>query len=413
MAIYGYDHASWPGASGRARKPCPRRPAGRAPRLALALVGALALASLASGRADAAMPTIDTSAKNAFVIDFTTGAVLLDKGGDQRIAPASMSKIMTAYVTYDYIRKGQVTLDDVFPVSEKAWRKHSTGESNMFVPLGARVKLEDLIRGMIIQSGNDACVVIAEGLAGSTDAFVEKMNETAERLGLKGTHYADVDGLPDPEEYTTPRDLAVLARHLITDFPQFYHYDSEKEFTYNNIKQGNRNPLLYKDLGVDGLKTGHTQEAGYGLTASAIRNGRRVIAVLSGMSSMKERSQEGEKLIDFAYREFNDYRLVKAGDVVDEAPVWLGAQTKVPVTTVADVIVTLPRRSRHDMKVNAVYDGPVKAPASQGQPVGKLVVTAPDIDPMSFPLVTAQAVAELNPFGRVAAVAGYLLWGKH
>jgi D-alanyl-D-alanine carboxypeptidase (penicillin-binding protein 5/6) len=376
----------------------------------IGLIGAVLLASAMP--ASAARATIDTSAKHAFVVDFNTGTILLSKGGDERIPPASMSKMMTAYVVFEFLKKGQATMEDTLPVSEKAWAKHKTGESNMFVPLGARVKIEDLVRGMIIQSGNDACVVLAEGLAGSEQAFVEQMNETAKRLGLAGTHYANVDGLPDPEEYTTAHDLAMLAKHLIADFPEHYGYEAEKDFTYNGIKQGNRNPLLYKNIGVDGLKTGHTSEAGYGLTVSALREGRRVIVVLSGMQSMKERSAESEKVLEWAYREFSDYHLVKAGDTIDEAPVWLGETTKVPATTKSDVFVTLPKKARHDLKVTAVYDAAVKAPVSQGQTVGKLVIAAPDMDTIEVPLVAAQPVAQLNPLGRVAAAAGYLLWGK-
>ncbi len=246
------------------------------PRRGIAIIGLVVLA----GTANAAAPTIDTSARNAIVLDVNTGTVLLDKGGDQRIPPASMSKMMTAYVVFDYLKRGQATMNDMLPVSEAAWAKHKTNESNMFVALGSRVKIEDLVRGMIIQSGNDACVVLAEGLAGSQQAFVEQMNVMAQKIGLTGTHYANVDGLPDPGEYTTPHDLARIATHLITDFPEHYGYESEKDFTYNGIKQGNRNPLLYKNIGVDGLKTGHTEEAGYGLTVSALRDGRRVIVVL-------------------------------------------------------------------------------------------------------------------------------------
>jgi len=376
----------------------------------IGLIGAGLLACAAP--ASAAPPTIDTSAKHAFVLDYNTGTILLSKGGDERIPPASMSKMMTAYVVFEYLKKGQATMDDMLPVSEKAWVKHKTGESNMFVPLGARVKIEDLVRGMIIQSGNDACVVLAEGLAGSEQAFVEQMNATAKRLGLANTHYDNVDGLPDVQEYTTAHDLGMLARHLIADFPEHYGYEAEKDFTYNGIKQGNRNPLLYKNLGVDGLKTGHTSEAGYGLTVSALRDGRRVIVVLAGMQSMKERSVESEKVLEWAYREFSDYRLVKAGDPIDEAPVWLGETTKVPATTKADVFVTLPKKARRELKVTAVYDAPVKAPVAQGQPVGKLVIAAPDMDAIDVLLVAAQPVAQLNPLGRVAAAAGYLLWGK-
>jgi serine-type D-Ala-D-Ala carboxypeptidase (penicillin-binding protein 5/6) len=367
---------------------------------------------LAAGAAMAAAPTIDTAAKFAIVVDDSTRTVLYDKGADERMEPASLSKMMTAYVVFEYLKSGAASLEDTLPVSEKAWVKHKTGESNMFVPLGARVKIEDLIRGMIIQSGNDACVVLAEGLAGSTDAFVAKMNEWAKKLGLDHTHYADVDGLPDPEEYTTPRDLEKLAHHLIHDFPEYYHYEKEKDFTYNGIKQGNRNPLLYKDPSVDGIKTGHTEEAGYGVTISAERNGRRIIEVLAGMHSMRERSSESQKLLDWAFREFADYRLVKAGEAIDDAPVWLGQSAKVPATTAQDIYISLTRAARHDMKVKAVYDGPVKAPVKEGEPVGKIVVSGPDMESRSFPLVAAQAVAPLGPFGRAAAAAGYLLWGK-
>ena len=243
-----------------------------------------------------------------------------------------MSKMMTAYVVFDYIKKGQAKLDDMLPVSEAAWAKHKTNESNMFVPLGSRVKIEDLVRGMIIQSGNDACVVLAEGLAGSNQAFVDQHERDGEEDRPRPHAISPMStACPIRRNTRRARDLATLARHLIADFPEYYHYESEKEFTYNGIKQGNRNPLLYKDIGVDGIKTGHTEEAGYGVAVSAMRNGRRIIEVLAGMKSMKERSGESEKVLEWAYREFNDYHLVKAGDPVDDAPVWLGEATKVPV----------------------------------------------------------------------------------
>jgi len=320
-----------------------------------------------------------------------------------------MRKIMTAYMVYDALKKGKLSLEDMLPVSEKAWR---TQGSKMFVPLGGRVKVEDLVRGMIVQSGNDACIVLAEGIAGSEAAFVEQMNEKAKELGLKDSHFANVSGLPDPNEYVTARDLATLARRLVADFPEYYHYDAEKDFTYNGIKQGNRNPLLYKDLGADGMKTGHTEEAGYCLTASAVRDGRRIIMVLAGMPSMKARASESERLLEWAFREFNNYRLVKAGDTLDQADVWLGAEPKVPVTASQDVLVTLPKAARRSMKATVHYDGPVHAPVAKGQPVGKLVITADGIDPVDVALVAAQPVDKLGPMGRIAAAAGYLVWGK-
>jgi D-alanyl-D-alanine carboxypeptidase (penicillin-binding protein 5/6) len=371
----------------------------------LALIASAPLAS-------AAVPTIDTAAQTAIVLDYDTGAVLLDKNAEQRIPPASMSKIMTAYVVYSYLKAGRVKLDDTLPVSERAWAKHKTNESNMFVALGSQVKVEDLIRGMIIQSGNDACVVLAEGLAGSTDAFVEQMNQTAQKLGLKDSHFANVDGLPSPDEYVTAHDLAILAARLIRDFPEYFHYDAEKEFTYNGIKQGNRNPLLYKDLGVDGMKTGHTEEAGYGITVTALRNGRRVVEVLSGMKSMNMRSQESEKLLAWAYREWANYRLVKAGDPIDDAPVWLGTTATVPVTVKSDLLVSLPRNARNSMKVSVSYDHPAPAPIEQGQQVGTMQVSASDMTPVQVPLVAAKPVEKVSGFSRAALTAGYLLFGK-
>ncbi len=353
-------------------------------------------------------PAFDTTARNAIVIDYTTGAVMLDKNADQRIPTASMSKIMTAYTVYGYLASGKAKLDDMLPVSEAAWR---TGGSKMFVPYPGEVKIEDLLQGMIVQSGNDACIVLAEGLAGSQQAFVEKMNENAKKLGLTNSHFGDVDGLPTPDHYMSVRDLATLSRDLIHDYPQFYKYEAEKDYTFNGIKQGNRNPLLYKDLGADGIKTGHTEEAGYGLVGSAVRNGRRIIFVLAGMQTMKERAQEGERVLDWAFREFNDYTVVKAGAPIDQAPVWMGVAQTVPVAPTKDAVLTLARGARKDLKVTAVYDGTVKAPVAKGQTVGKLVITAPDNDPIDIPLQTTEAVDRLGPLQRMAETAGYLLWG--
>ena len=379
--------------------------------ISIVAISALAFA-LAPRPAAAAAPTIDTAAQTAIVIDYDTGAVLYDKNADQRIQPASLSKMMTAYVVFGYLRSGRLKLDDTLPVSERAWAKHKTDESNMFVPLGAQVKVEDLVRGMMIQSGNDACVVLAEGVAGSTDAFVDQMNQAAQKLGLKDSHFANVDGLPDSEEYMTSRDIALLGVHLVRDFPEYYHYDAEKEFTYNGIKQGNRNPLLYKDNGVDGLKTGHTDEAGYGVAISALRNGRRIVEVLVGMKSMNQRSQEAEKVLDWAYREWADYKLVKAGDPIDDAPVWLGVNATVPATVASDVLVSMPRNARSGLKVTAVYAKPAQAPVAQGQPVGTLQIIAPDMTEVDTPLVAAKPVDKVGGFSRAAFAAGYLLFGR-
>ena len=342
-------------------------------------------------------------------MEVETGTVLLDKNAEERIPPASMSKLMTAYVVFDYLKQGRAKLDDELPVSEQAWR---TGGSKMFVPLGDRVKISDLIRGMVVQSGNDACVVLAEGLAGSDAAFVEEMNRKAKEIGLQDSHFANVDGLPNPDHWMTAHDLATVAMRTIKDFPQFYEIYGEKEFTFNKITQGNRNPLLYKDLGADGLKTGHTEEAGYSLVGSAKRGDRRVLVVLSGLPSSKARAQESERLIEWAFREYNTVPLFTAGATVDEAAVWLGERPKVPLTVAKDLVVTVPRKSRKDMKVAVAYDQPVAAPIKKGQPLGKIVVTIPEMAPAETPLVAAADVERLGPLGRIAGVAGHMIWGS-
>jgi D-alanyl-D-alanine carboxypeptidase (penicillin-binding protein 5/6) len=351
---------------------------------------------------------IDTQARTALVIEADTGAVLLHKRADERIPPASMSKVMTAYLVFDYLKQGRAKLDDELPVSERAWR---TGGSKMFVPLGGRIKIADLVRGMVVQSGNDACVVLAEGLAGSEAAFLEQMNQKAKEIGLTNSHFANVDGLPSPDHWMTARDLATLALRTVSDFPDYYRIYSETEFAYNNINQGNRNPLLYKDLGADGLKTGHTEEAGYSLLASVKRGNRRIVLVLGGLPSMKARAQESERLVEWAFREYNNYQLFSAGAKIDDAEVWLGAQSKVPLTVANDLVVTLPRKSRKDMKVTVVYDQPVPAPIEKGRTLGKITVTVPDMAPVEKPLQAASEVERLGAFGRMAMVAGHLIWG--
>jgi D-alanyl-D-alanine carboxypeptidase (penicillin-binding protein 5/6) len=352
---------------------------------------------------------IDTQAKHALIIEAETGAVLLDKGADERMPPASMSKVMTAYVVFGMLKEGRVKLDDELPVSEHAWR---TGGSKMFVPLGGHVKIDDLLRGMIVQSGNDACIVLAEGLAGSEEAFVDLMNAKAAQIGLTHSHFADVDGLPNPDHYMTARDLVTLALRTIADFPEYYHYYGEKDYAFNNIDQGNRNPLIYRDIGADGLKTGHTEEAGFSLLASVHRDNRRVIMVLGGLPTMKARAQESERLADWAFREFNDYQLFKAGEKVDDAEIWLGAEAKVPLTVPRDLVVTLPRKSRKDMKVTVAYDKPVPAPIKQGQAIGKVMVTAPDMATVEAPLFAAASVDRMGALGRMAMVAAHLIWGS-
>ncbi len=356
----------------------------------------------------AATTGIETEARAAYIVDFRTGAVLLDKNSDERIPPASMSKMMTYYTVFAYLKEGKATLEDMLPVSEKAWR---TQGSKMFVPLGGRVKIEDLLRGVIIQSGNDACIVLAEGLAGSEQAFVDEMNKKAQEIGLTGSHFTNVTGLPDPEHYMTARDLTTLARHIITDYPEFYKFESERDFTYNGIKQGNRNPLLYKDFGADGLKTGHTEDAGFGLTASTLRDGRRIIIVLNGLTSMQNRAEEGRRMMDWAYRETENVQIAKAGQPLEEAPVWMGEAATVPLALAGNYVVTLPRGARDALKAKAVFDAPVPAPITAGQVLGKLVINAPDMPPIEVPLVAGADVPRLGPVGRAFTGLRHLISG--
>jgi serine-type D-Ala-D-Ala carboxypeptidase (penicillin-binding protein 5/6) len=354
---------------------------------------------------------IETMAREALLVDMDTGAVLLEKNADQPMPPASMSKIMTVYMVFSRLREGKLAMEDTLPVSEHAWRKGGcvSDGSTMCLKLGERVKIEDLIRGVIVQSGNDASIVIAEGLAGSEEAFASAMNKKAKEIGLKGSVFRNATGLPEPDQFMTARDLVILAERTIEDFPEYYHYYSEKEFTYNGIKQGNRNPLLYKSVGADGLKTGHTKEAGYGLTASAKQGDRRVVIVVTGLPSMSARAEESERLISYAFREFENITLVKAGEQVETASVWLGEEDTVPLQAAQDVVITVPRRARADMKVAVVYDGPVPAPIRKGDVIAKLSTSAPGIATVEVPLVAGADVERRGPIGRALAALGSLV----
>lgn len=378
---------------------------------------ALALCALVAGAAPAAgaSPTIETTAREAILIDFATGEVLFEKEAEKRIPPASMSKIMTTYMVFDQLKGGRMSLDDTLPVSENAWRKGGakSGGSTMFLAPGSRARIEDLLRGVIVQSGNDASIALAEGLASSERAFAEAMTAKAKKLGLKDSHFTNATGLPDPDHYMTAHDLARLAAAIIRDFPNYQHYHAEKTFTYNGITQGNRNPLLYKDIGVDGLKTGHTQEAGYSLTVTAKRGERRLVLVVTGLSSMKDRSRESERLLDWGFREFNNYALFKAGDTVVTADVWLGNQGTIPLVIERDFLMTLPRQARKEMKVVASFDGPIPAPIAKGARVGTVSIRLPERPPIEAPLVAGANVEQLGVWGRLNAALRYVLWGEN
>ena len=352
---------------------------------------------------------IETAADHALLIDYETGTVLLDKAADEAIPPASMSKLMTLYMVFDKLKHGELTLDDTLPVSEKAWRMQG---SKMFVHVGDRVRVEDLLRGVIIQSGNDACIVLAEGIGGSEEAFAEQMTERGREIGLTQSTFKNATGWPDPGHLMSARDIAILSRHIIADFPELYRLFSEIEFTYNNIKQGNSNPLLYKNMNVDGLKTGHTEEAGYGLAASAKRDGRRLILVVHGLAGVNERSQEAERLIEWGFREFVNATIAKAGEPLETAPVWQGAAPDVPLTVASDVTVTLPRSARRKLTALVRFEGPLPAPVRKGDAVATLHVEADGIPAMDIPLVAAADVPPLGMAGRFAANLRYLFLGS-
>jgi serine-type D-Ala-D-Ala carboxypeptidase (penicillin-binding protein 5/6) len=351
---------------------------------------------------------VDTAARHAIMLDFETGAVLLDKESDVSMPPASMSKLMTIYLLFEQLADGGVKLDDTFHVSEKAWRM---GGSKMFVLVNSEVKVEDLVRGIVVQSGNDACVVVAEALGGTEEGFAEMMTEKAEELGMTGSRFANATGWPHPEHRMTARDLATLTNRMIHDFPQYYGYFKETKFTYNKITQSNRNPLLFKDIGADGLKTGHTEEAGYGLVSSAERKGRRLVLVTAGLNSLKERAGENARLMNWGFREFENYSLFQEGEAVSDAKVWLGDTDVVPLIVPESVRMTIRRKARKNLKVKVVYEGPIPAPISAGQKVAEIHISAPEMETRIVPLLAAEDIGRLGFFGRLSASFQYLLWG--
>lgn len=350
----------------------------------------------------------DTIAREALLIDFDTGAVMLERDSDTRMPPASMSKLMTSLMVFERLNAGTLKLTDTMHVSEKAWRM---GGSKMFVEVDTDVTVEDLLRGIIVQSGNDACIVVAEALAGSEDEFARMMTERGKEIGLTGSRFANATGWPHENHYMSAHDLATLTKVIIREHSEYFGYYAEQNFTYNEIRQGNRNPLLYKNVGADGMKTGHTEASGYGLTATAMRDGRRLILVINGLESARKRSEEAERLLNYGFREFNNYALFTAGEVVDNAEVWLGDKTRIPLLIEQDLTVTLPRASRKDLKVAVVMEAPVPAPIEAGAQIAKLVVEAPDVDSVEVPLIAGEGADKLGMFRRIGAAISYLVFG--
>ena len=372
----------------------------------LRCLAAAVTTAVIAGLATLPANALDTAARSAMVVDMSSGAVLLEKNVDAPLPPASMSKLMTLNMVFEALQQGRLSLDEKFRVSVKAWKM---GGSKMFVREGDRIRIEDLIRGVIIHSGNDACVVLAEGLAGSEDAFAKRMTDRALELGMKNSTFANATGWPHPNHRMSARDLIFLSQRMIEEFPEYYHYFAETDFTWDKIKQNNRNPLLYLDIGADGLKTGHTEEAGYGLVGSAIRGDRRIAFIISSLDSSKSRSVESERLTTWAFREFKTGKIANAGQIVGEAEVWIGDADTVPLAPKDDVIATAPFGELDKMKVTVRYDGPIEAPIALGQPIAELIVESPGLPAVSTPLVAAAAVERGGLISRVTAALTTLI----
>jgi D-alanyl-D-alanine carboxypeptidase (penicillin-binding protein 5/6) len=336
----------------------------------------LAIVAMAVAR-PATAQVFETRAAHAILVDADTDTVLFQHDADERTPPASMAKLMTMAVVFDALKAGKLKLDDEFVVSENAWRNGGakSGGSTMFAKLGSSISVEDLIHAIIIQSANDGCIVMAEGMAGTEATFANMMNAEARKMGLTASHFTNSTGLPDPDQYVTVRDLATLAKHLIYDFPEFYPIYGQTEFTWNKIRQRNRNPLLEMGIGADGLKTGFTEESGYGLVGSAAKDGQRLIMVLNGTKSEKERAEEARKLMDWGFRAFERINFFAKGEVLGRASVFGGEAGSVGLVSKDSIDVLLPRGSRDQIKGQIVYQGPVRAPVEAGQEIGLLKLT--------------------------------------
>lgn len=343
---------------------------------------------------------IETSAQQAYIIDFETGSILFKKNEDERMPTSSMSKVMTMLGVFEALEDGRLKLDDELLVSEKAWKK---GGSKMFVEVGKKVKVEDLIRGVIVQSGNDATIVLAEALAGTEEAFGKQITKLAQNIGMNNSNFTNASGWPDPNHYSTAKDLSILARYLIKTYPQYYNYYSEPEFTYSDITQENRNPLLDKNIGADGVKTGHTEAAGYGLIGSGERDGRRVVMVLNGMESTKEREEESTRLLEWALRNFENKKIFDKNQVVSNVDVVLGEKENLGLRVDEEIYLTIPIAASGDIKAQATFDSPVIAPIEEGARIGTITIMVPSYGQIEKPLYAAETINEPGFFDKAVA----------
>ena len=353
---------------------------------------------------------IDTPAKQALLYDLETNTIIFEKNADDLMSPSSMSKVMTIYYLFKKIQDGEVSLNDKFKVSKKAWKK---GGSRMFLNVNSLVTIEELIRGIIVQSGNDACITLAEGLSGSEEEFAEELNILAKEIGLKNAFFKNSTGWPDPDHLMTSRDLLNLAIRTIEDFPDLYHYYSEKEFKYNDIKQSNRNPLIYSNPIADGLKTGHTSLGGYGLVASVKKDDRRLIIVLNGLKSNNQRRKESERLVRVGFNQFKNINLVEQQTTILNIPVWGGKKKLLPIYSEQDIKITVPKKLKKNLKYFIKYNSPAIAPIKKNEKVAEFVIKKSNNEVLKkYDLFAENEIRELNFFGRIFQNFKYLIFGE-
>ena len=359
---------------------------------------------------------IEIKARTAILQDFLSGEILYEKEPDRSIYPASMTKIMTSIIAFDLIKSGDLTLDEKFIISEKAWRLSTSGYSSMFVMVNDEVSVENLLRGIIVASGNDACVALAEGIAGTEEEFAIMMTSKAQEIGMSNTNFANSSGINDPDNYSTVKDIMIMSHYLIKNYPEYYEWFSEKEFTWDRtggdpITQGNRNPLLYKNMGADGLKTGYLAVEKYSLASSLERKGRRLIAVASGFETKNSRSRESSKLLTYGLTNFDLVEINKSGEDFDSVDVWLGKKDFVKVYTKEDIYKIIKKGKKKLLKVKMSYEGPVEAPISKDQVLAKLRIIYDDELIDEYDLLAKEQVNKVNIFSRLMKSLNYLIWG--
>ena len=363
-----------------------------------------------------ALANLDVAARTAILQDYLSGEILYEKNPDHSIHPASMTKIMTAIVAFDLIKSGNLNLEDKFMISENAWRLSSAGYSSMFIMVGDEITVDNLLKGIIIASGNDACVALAEGIAGTEAEFAIMMTAKAKELGMENTNFTNASGINDPDNVSTVRDVMIMSNYLIKNHPEFYKLFSEKEFTWNRtggdpITQGNRNPLLYKNMGVDGIKTGYLAVEKYSLSSSLDRNGRRLIAVGSGFESVNSRSRESAKLLTYGLTNFDLVEIAKANEPVDNLDVWLGEEKSISVYSKNDIYKTTQKAKKNLLKVSLKYDGPIEAPIKKDQVIAKLRVVYDQNLVGEYDLLASKDIKKVNFFTRLMKSLNYLIWG--